>query len=302
MNGDFFQNYIGDLLAIGTGVSWSLAVICFRLAGLSESSYPFNLLKSFGAFLLFFATAWILGSPLLLPLPTEAIVRLVISAILGIFLGDLFFLSSLKRLGASMQAIVDCLYAPMMIVLGYFFFGESLSRLELIGGALVLSAIIVGGRDSHRVVNVSSRERWLGLALGALSQVCMAIAILMVMDLLKSQDFIWLMTFRFFVGTVALLIFPLLVGKPDLIRSAFRKGLGMKWAYLGIFLGPFLSTLCWFGGFKYILIGRAAIYNQTASIFMILLAVWILKEKMTRPRLLAAVLGIFGALLVGLQQ
>jgi drug/metabolite transporter (DMT)-like permease len=65
-------------------------------------------------------------------------------------------------------------------------------------------------------------------------------------------------------------------------------------------LGPFLATLFWIAGFKYETVGRAAIYNQLSTVFIILLAWLILKEHMSRRKVAGVVLAIAGALIVGL--
>ncbi len=68
------------------------------------------------------------------------------------------------------------------------------------------------------------------------------------------------------------------------------------------FFGPFLATIFWTAGFKHLPAGRAAIYNQLSTVFIILLAVLLLKERMTGRRLIAVSLAVAGAILVGLQR
>jgi len=51
-------------------------------------------------------------------------------------------------------------------------------------------------------------------------------------------------------------------------------------------------------GYKYTLAGRAAIYNQLSTIFIIIMAAIFLKEAMTRRKWLAVTCALSGALLV----
>ena len=67
---------------------------------------------------------------------------------------------------------------------------------------------------------------------------------------------------------------------------------------MGSIFGTFLSVIFWLAGFKYTLAGRAAIYNQLATIFIILMAAVFLKEAMTRRKWLAVSSALSGALLV----
>ena len=63
-------------------------------------------------------------------------------------------------------------------------------------------------------------------------------------------------------------------------------------------LGPFLATLFWMGGFKYLPAGRAAIYNQLSTVFIILLAFFVLRERMTWRKWAGVGLAVLGSLLV----
>jgi drug/metabolite transporter (DMT)-like permease len=66
-------------------------------------------------------------------------------------------------------------------------------------------------------------------------------------------------------------------------------------------LGPFLATLFWIAGFKYLEAGRAAIYNQLSTAFIILSAYFFLGEKLTKRKMLGVVLALTGASIVAFQ-
>jgi drug/metabolite transporter (DMT)-like permease len=63
-------------------------------------------------------------------------------------------------------------------------------------------------------------------------------------------------------------------------------------------LGPFLATLFWIAGFKYLEAGRAAIYNQLSTVFIIILAYLVLGEELSKRKLAGVFLALVGALLV----
>jgi len=58
--------------------------------------------------------------------------------------------------------------------------------------------------------------------------------------------------------------------------------------------------ILWLGGLKYAQASVAAVLNQTATIFTILLAALILREPLTRFRIVAAALAMAGVLLITL--
>ena len=65
-------------------------------------------------------------------------------------------------------------------------------------------------------------------------------------------------------------------------------------------LGPFLATLFWVGGFKYLTAGRAAIYNQLSTVLIIVLAYLFLKERLTIRKAIGTALALLGSILVAM--
>lgn len=286
----------GDLYAIGAGFFWSLSVILMRISGLTIPPLPLTLFRSFVAIVGFVVVLLFTGDSLLPKYDAMTWLRLVASAILGISIADTLFAAALNRLGASLQALADCIYAPSVAVVGFFLFGEGLTAWELIGGALVISGVFVGMVKTKEIDD--PRDLIVGTLLAAGAHVIMALGILMVRDVIREGSMIWIAAFRFIVATAGLALFALARGKVDDITMGFRRRDTWKHMIPMGLLGSFLATLLWIAGFKYETPGRAAIYNQMSTIFIILLAWLILKEKMTPRKLAGVALAIAGALLV----
>jgi drug/metabolite transporter (DMT)-like permease len=286
----------GDLYAIGAGFFWSLSVILMRISGLTIPPLPLTLFRSFVAIVGFVVVLLFTGDPLLPKYDAMTWLRLVASAILGISIADTLFAAALNRLGASLQALADCIYAPSVAVVGFFLFGEGLTAWELIGGALVISGVFVGMVKTKEIDD--PRDLIVGTLLAAGAHVIMALGILMVRDVIREGSMIWIAAFRFIVATAGLALFALARGKVDDITMGFRRRDTWKHMIPMGLLGSFLATLLWIAGFKYETPGRAAIYNQMSTVFIILLAWLVLKEKMTPRKLAGVALAIAGALLV----
>ena len=286
----------GDLYAIGAGFFWSLSVILMRISGLTIPPLPLTLFRSFVAIVGFVVVLLFTGDPLLPKHDAMTWLRLVASAILGISIADTLFAAALNRLGASLQALADCIYAPSVAVVGFFLFEEGLTAWELIGGALVISGVFVGMVKTKEIDD--PRDLIVGTLLAAGAHVIMALGILMVRDVIREGSMIWIAAFRFIVATAGLALFALARGKVDDITMGFRRRDTWKHMIPMGLLGSFLATLLWIAGFKYETPGRAAIYNQMSTVFIILLAWLILKEKMTPRKLAGVALAIAGVLLV----
>jgi len=271
-------------------------VILMRISGLTIPPLPLTLFRSFVAIVGFVVVLLFTDDSLLPNYDAMTWLRLVASAILGISIADTLFAAALNRLGASLQALADCIYAPSVAVVGFFLFGEGLTAWELIGGALVISGVFVGMVKTKEIDD--PRDLIVGTVLAAGAHVIMALGILMVRDVIREGSMIWIAAFRFIVATAGLALFALARGKVDDITMGFRRRDTWKHMIPMGLLGSFLATLLWIAGFKYETPGRAAIYNQMSTVFIILLAWLILKEKMTPRKLAGVALAIAGALLV----
>lgn len=211
----------GDLYAIGAGFFWSLSVILMRISGLTIPPLPLTLFRSFVAIVGFVVVLLFTGDPLLPKYDAMTWLRLVASAILGISIADTLFAAALNRLGASLQALADCIYAPSVAVVGFFLFGEGLTAWELIGGALVISGVFVGMVKTKEIDD--PRDLIVGTLLAAGAHVIMALGILMVRDVIREGSVIWIAAFRFIVATAGLALFALARGKVDDITMGFRR-------------------------------------------------------------------------------
>ena len=290
----------GDICAVASALFWSVAVILMRVSGLKVPPLPLTFFKIWVAVLLLMGTLLWEGSPWVLDLTGQDYLRLVVSAVLGITLADTMIASALNRLGASLQALADCVYSPVIALVGLVMFGEHLSAWEMVGGALVVSGVFVG---ATRTVEIKKPgDLWVGILLAAGAHIIMAVGILMVRDLFREHSLIWVSTFRFVVAGVMMFLWVAPGGRKKLghLFLGFRTREIWKFMIPMSILGPFLATLFWVAGFKHLNAGRAAIFNQLSTVFIVLLAYLILKEKFTRRKIAGVLLAIAGSLVVAM--
>ncbi|VVE78778.1 membrane protein [Pandoraea sputorum] len=169
------------LAALGAALCWAcsgmIAITPVRQAG----SFPFNYARMLLVFaMLLFALAVLRGWP---SLSLEQWLRLTVSGLIGILVGDTILYTSLGRLGPRRNSIVFATNAPMTAVLGYFWLGEALGWRAVAGVALVTAgvalAIAFGGRreDAHHWESVRGDVR-VGVAIGLTAALCHSIGTL----------------------------------------------------------------------------------------------------------------------------
>ena len=75
---------------------------------------------------------------------------LALSGVVGIAVADTLYFMSLNRLGAGLEAVVSCLYFPLIAVAARLFLHEALPPTTVAGGSLVVAGILERG-ERHAV-------------------------------------------------------------------------------------------------------------------------------------------------------
>jgi drug/metabolite transporter (DMT)-like permease len=287
---------IGILCATAAAFFWSAAVVMFKKSGEIFSPMALNLFKGVVTLLLLVPTLWFAGVPFFPVRPACDWLMFCISGILGITLADTFFFMALKRLGAGLWAVVDCLYLPLIIFASALFLNESIGIRGISGALLVIAAIAV---DSYsRTALMISRQDFIhGVCFGVLAVVLIAGSVVIVKPLLQQTHVLWASFVRLLAGVVGLLAITLIHSDRRLILRAFLPSSAWKIVLPASIVGNYLAMIAWLAGFKYTLVAVAAVLNQLATIFTFVLAAIFLKEPVTLPRLIAIVLAVSGALL-----
>ncbi len=288
----------GEVLSVASGLAWAVSVILFRISGRKVPPVGLNIFKTAFALLLIIPTLFILGQSFNPGFPPGVTALFLLSGVLGIAVSDTLFLASLNRLGASLFAIIDCIYSPLIIVLSVIFLGESMTAVRIIGALLIVSAVFVASRSEADGTGPRTRKELVeGIVLGILSIIFVAVGIIIVKPLLPLVSPVWSTMVRLVGGLAGLLIYlPFYRGRSAALKPVLKLS-NWKAMVPAAFFGTYLSLILWMGGMKYTSASIAAVLNQLNVVFAVLLAGIFLKERLTRWKLLAAVLAFSGALL-----
>ena len=135
------------------------------------------------------------------------------------------------------------------------------------------------------------------ITLGIIAIALMAVAIVMIKPVLETQPLGWVTLLRLSGALLGLVVIATVRGE---LRMLSARGHRVIWKLLAAaaFVGQFLSMVLWLGGYKYAPASVAAMLNETASIFIVLLAWWWLREPLGKQGLIGVVLTIFGVILM----
>ena len=292
--------YLGEVLALITALAWAFGVILFKKSGETVHPIGLNPFKSLLASVLLLPTLWLFSGTLTPQVPRVDYWLLLLSGVLGIGISDTLFFMSLNRLGAGLTAIVDCFYSISIIGLSFIWLNERLTVLQVIGAILIISAILTTTKKNGRGATISRHDILLSVIYGILSNLFVAVSIVMIKPLLNRSSLLWVSEIRLIGGVLVLLLVILfLPTRRKIVSSIFSV---QSWSYilLGSFIGGYLSLILWLAGMKFTQASSAAALNQTSTIFIYIFAALILKEPINPQRTFGIILAVVGSFLVAL--
>lgn len=290
---------LGNALALTCAMVWSLSIILMKKSGARIHPLALNLGKNVLGLVLLLITALIVDGGVHLP-PARETGLLLLSGFLGIGVADGLVLRAMKSLHASHVGIIECLFAPFVIILSMIFLGEKPTPLMFVGGGLIVASLLFVKPQEGTPDSTGPEHKARGILLMSVGLFLIAAGIVLIKPLFGSTTLISMVTIRMTAGVVGSAV--IFMGTKE--RGAhFREFFAAphKLTLLGgCFLSAYLSLILWVSGYKYLQASAAALLNQTSTIFTVIFAILILKEELTRSKLVAILLAMSGAVLITL--
>jgi len=291
---------LGEFYSIACAFAWAVAVVLFKKSGESLGPFALNLFKNLSVLPLFALTLLVLHGTTLPHVPAQDLALILISGVLGIAAGDTFYFRALNAIGASRIAVAQTLYSPFVIGLSMLFLGERLRGWQFAGVALVLAGILLV-TWSRAEQDIDSRALLRGVGHAVLAMLLMALGVVMAKPLLERHDFVWVVFLRIIGGSLGMLAFALLLRKTGALVTEYRAVRHWPQIVFGAVTGTYISMLLWLAGYKYTQASIAAVLNELAAVFILLLAVLFLKERVGRRQVAGVALALAGVGLVVLR-
>ncbi len=284
---------MGELFALSAAVVWAMAVILFKRSGETVSPYALNLFRVLVSGFFFVVVMVVLGEPLGGHRPRSEYGVLFASGIIGIALADTLFHKSLNLVGAGITAVIDCLYAPLVVVFAFTILGESLGTWHLAGMTCIIFGVLIASRHAPPP-GASRRGLVEGVAWGVCGMAALALGIVIAKPVLNRNPVLWATTMRQIGALTVMIPAALISPRRKTYFSVFRPVSTWRFTLTGTFLGSVLALLFWIAGMKYTDASIAAILNQTTTIYILIFATLFLKEPFTRRKAAATLLALVG--------
>lgn len=287
------NNTIGILAALGSAASWSIGAVLFKELGESLSSFAMTLVKGAVSVLLLGVLTVLFGG--YANIGREAYLYLILSGVLGIALSDTFFFSALKEVSPQTITLLFTFGQVVTVLLAVLLLGETLPLQGWAGIALIITGITIGMFSGGTEKGTSSLR---GIILGLISILLMSFSVILTKKGLAEVSTLYATFIRMFSGTMGMLLVGVATRKLGSWVTPFRDTrLMLKFALsvCVITLGGFWLAIV---AFKYTTVAVANSLISTEPIFVLPVAAFLLKEKVTLQAVIGAVVATVGVIVL----
>jgi len=274
-------------------MSWALGSVLFRRLGDHLPPVALTFAKGITGVALLGAAVSIIGFE---PIDADVWLLLILSGLLGIALGDTLFFLALNSLGAHVVVILFTLGQVLTVVLAVIWLGEQPQPQAWSGITLILIGVSVV--MWNRIAGEEGRTRIAGVVYGLLSVVAMSVSIIIAKEALETTGTVQATFIRLLSGTIGVYLFGQFSGRLVSDLNALRQP-----RVLGLFLVS--VTIVTFGGFwlslaaiAHVDVAIANTLSATEPLFVLPLAAFLLKERITAPVIFGSLVTVAGIILV----
>jgi drug/metabolite transporter (DMT)-like permease len=132
----------GVAMGVGAALTYSAYILVSDSVGAQLGPFALSALVTTGAAVTFGLAATVSGS-FDTGFESEGWLWLALIALVSTVAAIVLFFAGLQRVGPSTAAILSTLEPPVTVALAFLAFGEALTVVQLLGGALVLSAVVL---------------------------------------------------------------------------------------------------------------------------------------------------------------
>jgi len=285
-----YLHFLGGLAALASAFCWAVSAVLFQQVGQKISAVAMNMVKGI--------VAIVCIGLLLLPIgfadiSDDAFFLLAISGLVGICLGDTLYFLTINRLGSRLALLVGTLIPVATALIAVTLLGEHISVNAAIG--LTLTIVGVGYVLWERSPEHDQDRSWrMGLLFGLLFVMANAFGIIFtkvgVQDV-PALDATLVRTVWAVFGLAAWgIITRSFVSWIKPIKNPELRNKLVIASIIGAFLGTWLSVIA----LKYTHAVVAVTLNATSPLFVLPLAMLILKEQITWRAVSGAFVAIMG--------
>lgn len=308
-------SYLGEIVAIGTTLSWSIGIFPFTEAARRMGPNSVNHIRLVLA-IVFLTILCLIFLPISFkelftsPLP-EHWLWFGASGLIGLALGDYFGFTSFVILGPRIASIFTTLAPAAALFGGYFIIGERINVIGIVGILITIGGVVwltlsrsgKAGMKDHEIGKVGK-----GVLFGILSAICQGIGVVLANKGFQSQidhtdlPFFQATWIRMVSATTILYLFTIVRGKFKEITKPVleNKNKGLIYALGGTLFGPVI-------GVSSSMLAISLLHDKPSvaqtifalvPVFVLPLSYFFYKEKITMKAVIGATIAISGVIVL----
>lgn len=302
---DFFSNYLGEIISIGTALFWTITVISFEYAGKKVGSLPVNFIRLILAFIFISTTVYFITGDFF-PVGESSHVwnYLLISGIVGLVIGDFFLFQSFVDIGGRISLLIMSSVPIISGVLGYLIYQEVLNTMQIIGMFIIISSIVL--------VILSKREKGnthphvaRGILFAFIGAIAQAVGLILSKEGMLEITAVSEIEKAFLATEIriisAILGFVVLISfRKEWMNvfKAFKHKKAIMFILMGSLFGPYLGVTSQLLALNYTSLGIHTTISQLNVIMIIPFSIVIFKDKVTYKEIIGSITAFIGVILL----
>jgi drug/metabolite transporter (DMT)-like permease len=296
---NFFNQHLGEFAALLTAIFWTVTSLSFESASHRIGSVAVNILRLVIGFV-FLSVFSLIRRGLILPVDAsmENWVWLSLSGLVGFVFGDLFLFKSYTMIGSRFSMLIMTLVPPITAFFSLLILGERLTFFQYFGMTLTFSGIAMAifsrdGKGEKLTLKLAPKGILYAFG-GAVGQ---ALGLVLSKFGMKNYDPFAATQIRIIAGIFGYTLLVTILARWKNVVNATHNRTGMVLTSVGAFFGPFLGVSFSLIAVKYTEAGIASTIMALVPVFIILPAVFFLKQKVTLTEILGAIVSVGGCAL-----
>ena len=296
---------IGEFAALGAALTWAVAPIMYRKALSTVSPFSANIVRCItnsAILVLVLVASGLFG--VLVKLPSEVIAIVVASGLIGLGLGDTFYMIALKSIGVARAVPLAASYPLFSLVWATLLLGEGVTLLAVAGTIVILFGIWFLSRETvNSKMHFHGKFELAGVVFSLATAVVWSIS-LTLMDFAVTMPGVVsglegnyaIVTVRIVGMTIGMLaLAPLLDRRHEFLKVKLRT---VVLLCVGGLVANGLGWLLMNYSFLNISESQAVPISSTTPLFSALAGFAFLREKITGNNILGAILVVAGVVMI----
>ncbi|MDO8549272.1 MAG: DMT family transporter [Ignavibacteria bacterium] len=296
------MNYIGEISALATAFCWAVTSYAFTNVTRKVGALQVNIDRMSLASIILFLIIAIFS--INLNLNFNQVSNLIISAILGLVLGDSFLFKSFQLIGARLGILIMALVPVFSTILAFFFLNEIISFPGMVGMLVTITGIVIvvleKKRSSDNNISLDKTGIFYGM-IGALGQASGLIFAKFAFQAGELNGFT-ASFIRLFSASVIILPLAVIFRRyKNPYRLYSGNGNTIKIMLIGTVFGPVAGITLSLVAIEYAKLGIASTLMATMPIIMLPISKFYFKEELGWKALLGAFIAVAGTAIIFLR-